>query len=249
MKADVYNKEGKKTGDITLPESVFSLAWNPDLLHEVVVAYQSNARPTVAHTKDRSDVRGGGIKPWRQKGTGRARHGSIRSPIWRGGGTTFGPRSEKDYSKKVNKKARAKALGVALTRKLTDGEVIFLEDFALEAPQTKSAILALTKLGSVVNKPSLLSKKNNAVLVLVSGHNSTVSKSFANINNVALNLASDVNALDVMQYKYVVVVDPKESVEVLRSRLDFMKSAKPEASASAKKSAKSTKDKKEEVKA
>src|ERR1700722_10641927 len=118
MEAPIYNSQGKKAGSIELPESVFGVAWNDSLMHQVVTSMQDNARTNVAHTKDRGDVRGGGKKPWRQKGTGRARHGSIRSPIWRGGGVTHGPRNEKDFSRTIPKKMRAKALYIALSRKL-----------------------------------------------------------------------------------------------------------------------------------
>src|SRR3990167_1698184 len=122
MKTDVYNLEGKKVETLDLPESVFGLKWNSNLIHQVVESTRSSRRRGTAKTKDRSEVSGGGKKPWRQKGTGRARHGSIRSPIWVGGGVAHGPLSEKNYSRKINKKAKKKALFMVLARKNADGE-------------------------------------------------------------------------------------------------------------------------------
>src|SRR6202167_3095081 len=107
MEAIIYNTQGKKSGSVDLPEAIFGIKWNDSLMHQVVTSMQDNARTNVAHTKGRGEVRGGGKKPWRQKGTGRARHGSIRSPIWKGGGVTHGPSKDKVYSVAIPKKMRA----------------------------------------------------------------------------------------------------------------------------------------------
>ena len=110
METKIYNQAGSPAGTIKLSEKVFGLPWNADLVHQVVASMRSDARVNLAHTKTRGEVRGGGKKPWKQKGTGQARHGSTRSPIWVGGGVAHGPRNDKDYSRKVNKKMKAKAL-------------------------------------------------------------------------------------------------------------------------------------------
>lgn len=137
IKLDVYNKEGKKTGTQEVPEGIFGLEANDALMHQVFTAKLANTRRHYAHTKTRADVRGGGRKPWRQKGTGRARHGSTRSPIWVGGGVTFGPRNERVFSKKVNKKMNKKAIAVALSSKASAGALYLVESFDYKEPKTK----------------------------------------------------------------------------------------------------------------
>lgn len=219
MDTKIYSQDGKESGKVTLPDSVFGVAWNADLVHEVVVSMQSNARAGTAHTKDRGEVRGGGKKPWKQKGTGRARHGSRRSPIWTGGGVTFGPRSEKDYSKKINKKVRAKALASTLSKKHTDGEIIFVDSFVFDAPKTvdaKAAVLAIAK-GSGVE--ALATKRKNAALIVLSERNENTEKSFRNFGNMEVKTVKDINPVDLLTYKYVVVADPKVSLETLEKRV------------------------------
>ena len=139
METKIYNQKGKEAGKITLPEEVFGLPWNADLVHQVVTSMLANARTPVAHTKTRGEIRGGGKKPWKQKGTGRARHGSTRSPIWVGGGVTHGPRNDKIYARKINRKMKAKALYTILSKKAKDGEILFVDALSFSAPKTVEA--------------------------------------------------------------------------------------------------------------
>jgi len=219
MKETIYTQEGQTKDSITLPETVFAAPFNADLVHGVVVALQANARAGSAHTKDRSEVSGGGKKPWRQKGTGRARHGSRRSPIWTGGGVTFGPRNERDFSKKINKKVKAKALAAVLSRKLADQEIVFVEKLSLEAPKTTVAKQIMTALAKVSERPDLATKRNNAAVVVLSERDQVVEKSFQNFGNVTVVQAKDVNTLDLLTYKYVVVSDPAAAVEIFTNRV------------------------------
>jgi large subunit ribosomal protein L4 len=219
MDAKVYSHEGKEVGKIALPESVFGQTWNADLVHEVVVGMQANARTSSAHTKGRGDVRGGGKKPWKQKGTGRARHGSSRSPIWVGGGVSHGPRNEKDYSVKINRKVRSKTLAVVLSKKQTDAEIIFVDSLALTEPKAamgKSIILALAK---GTGAEMLAKKRKNAAVVVLAERHEATEKSFQNFGNIEVVQAKDVNPVDLLTYKYVVMVEPKSVVEILEKRV------------------------------
>jgi large subunit ribosomal protein L4 len=219
MDAKIYTKEGKSKGTITLPEEVFGLNWNADLVHEVLTSLATNARTPVAHTKDRGEVRGGGKKPWQQKGTGRARHGSSRSPIWVGGGVAHGPRNDKNFDRKVNKKVKSKALATILSAKLRDGEIIFIDTFGFAAAKTKDAVSVLRSLGAISGLEKLAQKKQNAALITIADKDVNVSKSFANIGKVAITEARNLNPIDLMKYKYLVIENPERSVEVIKSRL------------------------------
>ncbi len=222
MNTTIYKQDGSKGGSIQLPETVFGVPFNPDLVHEVVVAMQANARAGTAHTKDRSEVAGGGKKPWRQKGTGRARHGSRRSPIWTGGGVTFGPRNEKDFSKKINKKVRAKALASVLSKKYSDGEVVVVEKFDFAEPKTAAAKQVLHVLAKVTEHADLATKRKNAALIVLGSRDLTTEKSFRNFGNVAVVQAKDVNPVDLLTYKYVLVSDPETVVEILTARVSTL---------------------------
>ncbi len=212
METKLYNKEGKEVGKVQVPESIFGLPWNADLVHQVVTTIQGNARMGNAHTKDRGEVRGGGKKPWKQKGTGRARHGSSRSPIWRGGGVTHGPRNEKDYSRKVNQKMRQKALLVALSRKFHDGEVLFVDSLEMAAPKTAEAKKVVTALAKNF---SALTKKQNAALFTIPTKHEATQRSFSNFGNVSVDEVRNLNPLTVLGSKYLIITAPEQSFEVL----------------------------------
>lgn len=219
MNAKVYSREGKETGSLELPEAVFGVAWNPDLVHEVVVGMQANARNSTADTKDRGEVRGGGKKPWKQKGTGRARHGSRRSPIWVGGGVAHGPLSAKDYSVKINKKVRTKALACVLSKKMIDQEVFFVDSLAMDEPKTKDAKAIIAALAKCTGYESFATKRKNAAIVVLADRNLATEKSFRNFGNIEVAQAKDINPVDLLTYKYVVVADAASSLEILEKRI------------------------------
>ena len=194
MQEIIYNQEGKEVGKADLPAEVFDVKMNQDLVHQVMVAQMANARQVLAHTKDRSEVRGGGVKPWRQKGTGRARHGSIRSPIWKGGGVTFGPQP-RDYSYSINRKAKKVALQSAILSKLQDSEVVLIDKLEFDSPSTKKMANLLKSLGI-----------KKSCLIVIPELNEAIWKSSRNIYNLKVRVASDLNAYDVIKYKQLLIV-------------------------------------------
>lgn len=220
MDSKIYNKKGEESGKVNLPESVFGVKWNPDLVHQVVQSMLSNARAggPKAHTKDRGEVRGGGKKPWKQKGTGRARHGSRRSPIWVGGGVTFGPRKEKDFSRKINRKMRKVALYSVLSRKLQDGEVLFVDTLGFSEPKAKDARAILRSLGKVKGFEEINTKGNNTALIATESNDANTKMSFSNFGNVLITEVRNLNPVDLLSYKYLVIANPKESIKILESK-------------------------------
>lgn len=219
LEVPVYSQEGKEVRTIALPEQVFGVAWNADLVHEVVVSMQGNARSGTAHTKGRGDVRGGGKKPWKQKGTGRARHGSSRSPMWVGGGVAHGPQNDKDYSRKINKNVRARALACVLSQKLAEGEVIFVNELSFAAPKTTDARKFLVALNGTEGNKGVSTKKANAALIVLAGRDEHAELSFRNFGNIDVVQAKDVNPVELLTYKYVVVAKPEEALETLAGRV------------------------------
>jgi large subunit ribosomal protein L4 len=219
MEAPVYNQEGKEIETVKLPAGIFDLTWNADLIHQVVVSLMSNKRTSLAHTKTRSEVSGGGKKPWQQKGLGRARHGSTRSPIWVKGGVAHGPRKEKNFDRKVNKKMKAKALFTILSRKFKDGEIFFLDALTVKAPKTKDALTVLQKISAVKGAEKILSKKNNSAYIAVSKKDVNLDRSFRNFGNIKLDEVRNINPLDVLNYKYLIMDNPAEAFKFLENKM------------------------------
>ncbi len=219
MKTKVYDHKGKETRTIDLPENIFGLNWNADLVHQVVVGMQSNARANTAHTKDRSEVRGGGKKPWRQKGTGQARHGSKRSPIWVGGGITFGPRSERNYDKKINTKMRRKALLVALSQKLRDGQILFVDGFEGISGKTKDMKDVFEAFAHVDGFETLNTKKHNNAFMISSEVNEEIKQGTDNLFHVSLRAPENINVVDILNHRYIVMANPEKTVEFLQTKL------------------------------
>lgn len=212
MKTEIYNQNGEKAGELELPKGVFDLPWNEDLVHQVIVSMQANKRTPVAHAKGRGDVRGGGKKPWRQKGTGRARHGSTRSPIWRGGGVTHGPTNEKDYSKKINDKMKKKAFFTVLSQKFRDNEILFLDKIILTRPKTKEAMDIIKSISKIKGFDKLFTKRKNRAAIALPAKDKEVEQSFSNIVGTQIFELRNLNSLDLATYKYLVIVSPKNNL-------------------------------------
>ena len=217
--ATIYTMTGASAGTIALPAELFAQPWKADLVHQVVVGMQANARPTIAHTKFRGEVSGGGKKPWKQKGTGRARHGSTRSPIWKGGGVTHGPRAEKVYAVKINRKMRTAALASVLSRKWKDGQIVFVDSLTFATPKTKDAKAALVAFSTAAGVPELVLKRKNAAVIAFAKKDVTAEKSFRNMGNLMIEEVRNLNPVDLMNKRYLVIENPKEALPVLAGRL------------------------------
>ena len=206
MDYPLYNQKAENIGKVDLPDRIFNLAMNNDLVHQIVTSLRSNKRQVIAHTKGRGEVRGGGKKPWKQKGTGRARHASIRSPIWKGGGVTGGPTKERNFKKKINKKMARRALFMALSSKVKDKQLLMLDEIRLENPKTKEMALVMKNLSV------LMDKKPNALLILPITDDK-FKRSINNLTNLSVIEARNLNPLEVLSYKYLVLV--KGSIDAL----------------------------------
>lgn len=194
MIADIFNQQNKKVDTIDLPDRIFNAKWNPDLVHQVLQAQIANSRQNLAHAKTRAEVRGGGRKPWRQKGTGRARHGSTRSPIWIGGGATHGPLKERNFKKKINKKMKQAAVFSALSKKVKDGELKIVDSLKLTDFKTKELFKILK---------SILGSRPN-VMLIPSSASKNIGRAISNIEKADAVSPLSLNVYDLLKRKNII---------------------------------------------
>jgi len=213
MKTDLYNQSGEVIGDVELPDKFFSVKVNNNLVHEAVVAQMANRRQVLAHTKDRGEVRGGGIKPWRQKGTGRARHGSIRSPIWAHGGVAFGPTKNRNFSKKINKRARQSAMFMVLSSKLKSEHFMVVDQIKLNEVKTKEANNVLSVISDKFKNYKKSKIKKDQVLIVMAAKNPELQRTFRNLPFVDVMGVDSLNVVDLLKNKYLLMM--KDSIQVM----------------------------------
>ena len=206
MLATVYNTAGEAVGEYELQDYIFGIKPNRGVMHQALERQLANARQGTHNTRTRGEVRGGGRKPWRQKGTGRARQGSTRSPIWVGGGTVFGPRPRK-YTKRMPKKMRRLALRSALSAKYRDGQIVLVDDLAMERPRTREMVDILDRLTDGVG----------SVVVLLPDSDMPVEKSVNNLPYARTLRAQYLNIRDLLGYDYVII--PLAALEVIEAFL------------------------------
>lgn len=207
---NVYNSKGEEVEKMKLSDSVFGLPKNDDLVHQVMVALSGNARQPLAHTKNRGERAGSGRKPWRQKGTGRARVGSVRTPVWRKGGVAFGPRSDRNYTRKINKKMKSKAIMVVLSGKLKDGEIIVIDKLSLAEKKTKQMVMMMKNL-----------KINKKALIAYSAKEKDLRIASRNIPKVENVMVAQLNVLEMLSSKYLLL--SKDSIKYLEEKYNEKK--------------------------
>lgn len=200
MKFTVINLKGEKVKDLDLSDAIFGIKWNPELVHQVLTSQLANRRKPWAHAKGRGEVRGGGRKPWRQKGTGRARHGSTRSPLWIGGGKAHGPNKERNYSEKINKKMNRLAILSSLSKKIKDAEVKIVDGFNFNPPKTKTASTILRGVLDISKK----SKKFD-VLLISDSNNRELNRISRNLVKSKTLSADSLNVYDILNYKHILM--------------------------------------------
>jgi len=229
MKYPVYNNSGEQVKDIDLSSRLFGVPAKAEVVHQVVMAQEANSRQVLAHTKTRAEVRGGGKKPWKQKGTGRARHGSTRSPIWVGGGITFGPRSERNFTQKVNKKQKQLALAMCLSDKAAGKTLVILDSLANTTGKTKDLGLWLANLKSKVSGM----KDSKKILLVMDAPDAKLTKSATNLDNIKTISALSLNCVDLL--KATTVIASMKSIEAIENHFKKVNEKKAEAGETEKK--------------
>lgn len=220
LELTVHSQDGKETGKISLPTEIFGLKVNSDLVAQAVRAQMANSRQHIAHAKDRSEVRGGGKKPWKQKGTGRARHASIRSPLWAGGGVTFGPRKEKNFSLNINKKMKRQALLMVLSGKARDNELIVLDDLKLNQPKTKAMAQVMKNLTLRLVPAKAGTRSGNkfffgqSAMIVLAKNDEAVVRATRNLPKVSTIGVDSLNVVDLLSVKYLLM--PKAAIERIK---------------------------------
>ena len=209
-KVKIFDIEGKELEEMKVSDSVFGLPANDDLVHQVAVAIRGNRRQVLAHTKNRGERAGSGKKPWKQKGTGRARVGSVRTPVWRKGGVAFGPRSDRNFQQKINKKMNRKAILIVLSGKLKDGEIIVLDKLENKEKKTK-------KIAKIISNLKLKGK----ILMAFSEKEKDLRIASRNLPKVANILTDQLNVLDMLNNKYLLLT--RESIKFLESKYQAKK--------------------------
>ena len=230
MKLNIYNQNGEVKGQKELSDKIFAVKANPGLINEAITAQTANMRTVLAHTKTRAEVRGGGKKPWRQKGTGRARVGSSRSPLWRSGGIIFGPNADRNFSKKINKKAKRKAMFMVLSDRAANNGLAILEKLTLADYKTKAMNEVLNNLEEKVfssfakaspsatatgdksaDKPKVKNKKirttGRSILFINDVKDDKVNNSGRNLVGVKIINVGNINIVDLLNYKNIIISD------------------------------------------
>lgn len=225
MQVTIYTTEGKKAKTLELPENIFGAAWNADLVSQVLYSQASNRRAGTAHTKNRAEVRGSHKKPWNQKGSGRARHGSAQSPLWKGGGVTFGPRKDKNYKKTIPKGMKVAALYSLLSAKVAAGKVIFVDTLSEGTGKTRAADTIMRNLATIDGFKTLCYKKPNNVYVSTKKGDEMSKRAFRNLPYMTLHNVEDLNPLDLANTRYLVIANPEETIAYLASKIGEKKGA------------------------
>ncbi len=233
IKINIYNQKAENVGQVELADKVFNVVVKESLVHQAMVAQTANERQVLAHTKDRSEVSGGGKKPWRQKGTGRARAGSSRSPLWRSGGVTFGPRNDRNFKKDLNKKMKQKALCMVLTDKVKENNFIVLDKFEIKEYKTKTINQILKalektkkpaedaaadkKAGKKTEAKQTAAKKAKLSILAINDEKQNEAKySFRNLSGVKMINLENINILDLLKYKELIIT--RESLKKLEEK-------------------------------